>query len=150
MRTRRKRPWSTGDVYELKYFEGIHLECLLLFEPVAEFYRVNVQDGEKQKEELFTIMISTNIIKSCNWAHIESATLERAVSLGPKFVKYDRVTNKLEIYEDALSPARPAKWHECEGLELAAVHGEQHLISRLRESIFGEPYAWSAQRNIFK
>lgn len=143
-----------GAVIEVPLGGGRRAFGRLLYEPVVEFYDLEVRDSEPIDVETicdspvaFTIYVMNSAVTTGRWPRVGKKALtdaERATVA--RFCKRDALTGELTIYwEDPLSEEVheiAASREDCEALDPAAVWSAQHVEDRLRDHFDGRPNKW--------
>lgn len=145
---------TEGAIIEIPLGRGRRAFGRLLYEPLVEFYDLEIRDSDPIDLEriidapvAFTIYVMNSAVTTGRWSKVGKVPLTDAERVTVvRFSKEDAMTGELSIYwEDPLSDEVhdiPASREECEELEPAAVWSAEHVEDRLRDHFDGRVNKW--------
>jgi len=133
MSVKRRRRIKLGDVYAIPLPDGkfgfgrrFMDASIAIYKHIGEI----IEDVPLNEEYQFTVGIYDYVLKSDEWPIIANRPFENEeAAWPPPACIVDQLNGSFSIYHKGeISPSNKA---ECEGLEIAAVWGAEHIVDRI-------------------
>ena len=136
-------------MFKVDLNDGTHCYVHISTKPLAIFYDYNGADDFKlsdivELKILFKAWVYHDVPRTENWLRIGNIT-SKELEVEPFFYKKDPISGQLYLYHSDFAETnyeRKATLKEIEGLEKAAVWGENHIEDRLRDHYARQPCKW--------
>ncbi|RHW42309.1 hypothetical protein D1B31_04785 [Neobacillus notoginsengisoli] len=133
MRGEKRIRIKIGDVYAIPLPNGKYAFGRIFKDGGIGIYKYigeNIEDIPKVEEYQFIVGIYEYVLKSGDWTVVENRPFKSdGEAFPPPFCIIDSISGEYSIYQKG--EIRSATKSECEGLEVAAVWADNHIIDRI-------------------
>ena len=130
---RRRRRIKLGDVYAIPLPNGKYAFGRRFKDAGIGIYKhigQSIKDTPKTEDYQFIVGVYDSVLKSEHWTVVDNRPFESEDdAFPPPQCVIDQVYGKYSVYHKGIM--RKATKAECEGMEIAAVWDEHHIIDRI-------------------